>query len=167
MENVNFVKNIDNLGRIVIPMDIRRKLQINTGDVLSISCTDKDIKLTKYSSLDNNRKILEMLKYFIEIFNIKLILTNRDYVLFSNVLKINPKLDGNMHLKVKTGNSMKYIQDSIVFGNTKLDGFYNMVPIVTTEGVIGSLIVFGDQNSRAFDFCQLLTKLIMLELNIS
>lgn len=167
MENVNFVKNIDNLGRIVIPMDIRRKLQINTGDVLSISCTDKDIKLTKYSSLDNNRKILEMLKYFIEIFNIKLILTNRDYVLFSNVLKINPKLDGNMHLKVKTGNSMKYMQDSIVFGNTKLDGFYNMVPIVTTEGVIGSLIVFGDQNSRAFDFCQLLTKLIMLELNIS
>lgn len=167
MENVNFVKNIDNLGRIVIPMDIRRKLQINTGDVLSISCTDKDIKLTKYSSLDNNRKILEMLKYFIEIFNIKLILTNRDYVLYSNVLKINPKLDGNMHLKVKTGNSMKYMQDSIVFGNTKLDGFYNMVPIVTTEGVIGSLIVFGDQNSRAFDFCQLLTKLIMLELNIS
>jgi hypothetical protein len=59
------------------------------------------------------------------------------------------------------------MQDSIVFGNTKLDGFYNMVPIVTTEGVIGSLIVFGDQNSRAFDFCQLLTKLIMLELNIS
>ena len=167
MENVNFVKNIDNLGRIVIPMDIRRKLQINTGDVLSISCTDKDIKLTKYSSLDNNRKILEMLKYFIEIFNIKLILTNRDYVLFSNVLKINPKLDGNMHIKVKTGNSMKYMQDSIVFGNTKLDGFYNMVPIVTTEGVIGSLIVFGEQNSRAFDFCQLLTKLIMLELNIS
>ena len=38
MNNVNFIKNIDNLGRIVIPMDIRRKLQINTGDVLSITC---------------------------------------------------------------------------------------------------------------------------------
>ena len=160
MENVNFVKNIDNLGRIVIPMDIRRKLQINTGDVLSISCTDKDIKLTKYSSLDNNRKILEMLRYFIELFDIKLILTNREYVIYSNVLKINPKLDGNMHLKVKTGINMKYNKDSIVFGNTKLDGIYNMVPIVTTEGVIGSLIVFGDQNSRAFDFCQLFTSLV-------
>ena len=54
MKDINFIKNIDNLGRIVIPMDIRRKLQINTGDVLSITCNDKDIMLTKYSSLDNN-----------------------------------------------------------------------------------------------------------------
>ncbi|HAB67422.1 MAG TPA: AbrB family transcriptional regulator, partial [Firmicutes bacterium] len=38
MKDINFIKNIDNLGRIVIPMDIRRKLQINTGDVLSITC---------------------------------------------------------------------------------------------------------------------------------
>ncbi|MBQ8659312.1 MAG: AbrB/MazE/SpoVT family DNA-binding domain-containing protein [Bacilli bacterium] len=167
MENVNFIKNIDNLGRIVIPMDIRRKLQINTGDVLSISCTDKDIKLTKYSTLDNNHKVIEMLKYFIEVFNYKVILTNREYVLYSNVLNINPKLDGNMHLKVKTGTNMKYLEESIIFGNTKLDGIYNMVPIVTSEGVIGSLIVFGDQNTRAFDFCNFLAKLIMLELNIS
>ena len=41
--NVSFVKNIDNLGRIVIPMDIRRKLQISTGDVLSITCNEKNI----------------------------------------------------------------------------------------------------------------------------
>ena len=101
MKNVNFVKNIDNLGRIVIPMDIRRKLQINTGDVLSITCNDKDITLAKYSNLDNNYKIVEMIKSFIEIFNFKVILTNKECVIYSNLVGCLNKLDNNTKLLVK------------------------------------------------------------------
>jgi len=167
MKEINFIKNIDNLGRIVIPMDIRRKMQINTGDVLSISCNDKDILLTKYSSLDNNMKIIEILKYFIETFDIKLILANKECVLFSNLVSIGCKLGNDVRLLVKNGNSIKCQSNEYVFGENKVNGIYNMLPIVTNEGVIGSLIVFGDINEKAFEMCTLLAKIIMLELNIS
>lgn len=167
MKDINFVKNIDNLGRIVIPMDIRRKLQISTGDVLSITCNDKDILLTKYSSLDNNMKIIEILKCFVEVFNIKTILMNKDCVIYSNIVNIGSKLDNNMKTLVKNGNSMKAQNSEIVFGENKVNGIYNMLPIVTNEGIIGSLIVFGDGQEKGYEVCTLISKIIMLELNIS
>lgn len=167
MNNVNFVKNIDNLGRIVIPMDIRRKLQISTGDVLSITCNDKNIMLTKYSSLVNNQKIVEIVKSVVEVFNVKLILTNKECVLYSNIVNFGAKLDNNIKLLIKNGSSINSFNSSAYFGDKKVDGIYNMLPIITNEGIEGSIIVFGDQNDLSYDLCLMLSKLIMLELNIT
>ena len=167
MNNVNFIKNIDNLGRIVIPMDIRRKLQINTGDVLSITCNDKNIMLTKYSNLDNNSKVIEIVKYFVDVFNIKVIITNKDCVIYSNLVGLGAKLDNSTRLLVKNGNNIKNTKSSAYFGDKKIEGIYNMLPIVTSEGIEGSIIVFGDETDRSYEICVLLSKLIMLELNIT
>lgn len=167
MNNVNFIKNIDNLGRIVIPMDIRRKLQINTGDILSITCNDKNIMLTKYSSLVNNQKVVEIIKSVIDVFNVKLILTNKDCVLYSNIVNYGGKLDNNTRLLVKNGSNLKNTNSVGYFGDKKVDGLYNMLPIVTSEGIEGSIIVFGDETDRSYEICELLSKLIMLELNIT
>ncbi len=167
MKDINFVKNIDNLGRIVIPMDIRRKLQINTGDVLSITCNDKEVLLTKYSSLDNNMKVVEIIKYFIEIFNIKVILVNKECVIYSNLVAIGSRINNDMKELVKNGNTLNNQRLEFIFGENKVKGIYNMLPIVTNEGIIGSVIVFGDEEERAFSICSLIAKIIMLELNIS
>ena len=167
MKDINFIKNIDNLGRIVIPMDIRRKLQISTGDVLSITCNDKNIMLTKYSNLDNNGKIVEIIKCFVENFKIKSILMNKECVIYSNVVNIGTKLSNNMKMLVKNANSLKLQKSEFIFGESKVTGTYNMLPIVTNEGVEGSLIVFGDEAEKGFELCNILTKLIMLELNIA
>ena len=53
------------------------------------------------------------------------------------------------------------------FGDRKIEGIYNMLPIVTSEGIEGSIIVFGDEIDRSYEICMLLSKLIMLELNIT
>lgn len=167
MKDINFIKNIDNLGRIVIPMDIRRKLQINTGDVLSITCNDKDILLTKYSSLDNNYKVIEIIKYFMEIMNLKIILMNKEQVIFSNLIANGTKLDGNMQLMVKSGHTIKSEYQSVIFNEKKVEGIYNMLPIVTNEGIIGSLIVVDSDDNNNYVACELLNKIITLELNIA
>ena len=167
MNNVNFIKNIDNLGRIVIPMDIRRKLQINTGDVLSITCNDKNIMLTKYSNLDNNSRVVEIVKYFVDIFNIKVMLTNKECVLYSNLVNVGAKLDSNTKLLVKNGSNIKNTNSFGFFGDRKIEGIYNMLPIVTSEGIEGSIIVFRSEEDRAYEICMLLSKLISLELNIT
>lgn len=167
MKDINFVKNIDNLGRIVIPMDIRRKLQINTGDVLSITCSDKSIMLTKYSNLDNNSKVVDVIKCFIENFNIRVILTNKECVIYSNVVNVGSKLDNQAKLLVKNASNIKNQNLSYIFGENKVSGIYNMLPIITSEGIEGSIIVFGDENEKSYEICTLLSKLIMLELNIA
>ena len=160
MKDINFVKNIDNLGRIVIPMDIRRKLKINTGDILSITCNDKNILLTKYSNLDNNYKVIEIIKNFIEIFNVKIIFTNKN-------VDIGDTLDKEFLSLVNNAASLKAKNMSFVFGTNKVSGIYNVVPIVTNEGIEGSIVVFDDNQDNAYNIGVLISRLLQLELNIS
>ena len=42
-----YFREIDRLGRVVIPMDIRKSLSINAGDVLKISADDEKITLKR------------------------------------------------------------------------------------------------------------------------
>lgn len=167
MNNINFVKNIDNLGRIVIPMDVRRKLNINTGDVLSIIVENKNIVLSKYSSLDNNTKICEILKYYMELLNVKIILMNKECVIYSNVVSAGVKLNNLVKQLVLSGNNIRSEKKELIFGNNKVSGIYNMLPIITKDGIEGSIIVFGNDKDNQFIICELLSKIIMLELNIT
>lgn len=167
MNDINFIKNIDNLGRIVIPMDIRRKLNICTGDVLSISCSNNSVILNKYCSFDNNNRINLIIDYFIEYFHLNIILVNKEYVIRSNVINNLLKFEDKIKSYISMGNSIKYQKSNFRFGDKMVDGYYNIQPIITNEGIIGSLIVLGNENSRAYDFCSLIVKLIELELNIS
>ena len=43
---VNFERKVDELGRIVLPIEVRRKIQVETGDVLMIDLKDGQITLT-------------------------------------------------------------------------------------------------------------------------
>jgi len=48
MSDTGIVRRVDDLGRIVIPMELRRTLGINVKDPLSISVEDERIILEKY-----------------------------------------------------------------------------------------------------------------------
>ncbi len=48
MTDTGIVRRVDDLGRIVIPMELRRTLGIDVKDPLSISVEDERIILEKY-----------------------------------------------------------------------------------------------------------------------
>ena len=50
MKSTGIVRSIDNLGRIVIPMEIRRKFDIHTTDPMEIYTDGDSIVLKKYQS---------------------------------------------------------------------------------------------------------------------
>ncbi|HAB66382.1 MAG TPA: hypothetical protein DCE23_03345, partial [Firmicutes bacterium] len=110
---------------------------------------------------------IEIVKNFIEILGIKVILVNRECVLYSNLVNIGSKLNVDIKELVKKGSNIRSQSNEFIFGENKVNGIYNMLPIITNEGVIGSIIVFGDINEKGFELCTLLSKIIMLELNIS
>lgn len=48
MEHTGIVRRIDEIGRVVIPKEIRRTLQIREGDPLDISVKNATISIKKY-----------------------------------------------------------------------------------------------------------------------
>lgn len=48
MKSTGIVRRIDDLGRVVIPKELRRTLQVETGDSLEIFTHEKSIILRKY-----------------------------------------------------------------------------------------------------------------------
>ena len=52
MRNTGIVRNLDNLGRIVIPKEMRRVLDIAEKDPIEILIQDETIILRKYEPVD-------------------------------------------------------------------------------------------------------------------
>ncbi|MED2766039.1 AbrB/MazE/SpoVT family DNA-binding domain-containing protein [Bacillus thuringiensis] len=50
MKATGIVRKVDNLGRIVIPKETRKILQLDTGDILEIFVKEDAIILQKYTS---------------------------------------------------------------------------------------------------------------------
>ena len=50
MFNFKIIRKIDSLGRILIPMDIRRAFNINSGDDIEINITGDSILIKKSES---------------------------------------------------------------------------------------------------------------------
>ena len=53
MKTTGVVRRIDDLGRIVIPKEIRKNLHIKNGETLEIYLESENIVLKKYSPLGN------------------------------------------------------------------------------------------------------------------
>ena len=57
MKATGIVRRIDDLGRIVIPKEIRRSMGIREGDAMEISLENNRICLEKYSTSDEDLAI--------------------------------------------------------------------------------------------------------------
>ena len=62
-KTIGIVRRIDDLGRVVIPRELRKMLDIREGDPLNIQITDKEIIISKYQPT----KLLEAAKNVVEV----------------------------------------------------------------------------------------------------
>lgn len=53
MKTTGIVRHVDELGRIVIPKEMRRVLGISNGDPVEINLVENRIEITKYSRACN------------------------------------------------------------------------------------------------------------------
>ena len=90
---------------------------------------------------------------------------NKEVVIYSNIVNRGIELNRDVKDLVINGNNFREFNTEYLFGDLKLKGIYNMLPIVSNEGIVGSIIVLSDSNG--YDFCRLLNKIINLELSIS
>ena len=62
MSTTGIIRRIDELGRIVIPKEIRKNLRIKNGDNLEILVDGENITLKKYSQIENLENMILALK---------------------------------------------------------------------------------------------------------
>ena len=86
MKSTGVVRRIDDLGRIVIPKEIRKTFRIKEGENLEIFITDNEtISLKKYSTLNKFEELIKsLLKTFSQI-NKKVIVTDLNIILGKNI----------------------------------------------------------------------------------
>ncbi len=89
MKETGVIRRIDELGRIVIPKEIRKRLRVGPGDMLDIYTSDKQIILSKYSELS---EIDEHLLYLLKAFkndHLDLIVSSSSEVIASTISSVS------------------------------------------------------------------------------
>lgn len=85
------IRKIDELGRLVLPKDIRKQMDIHHGDLLELSCTLEALSIRKYSSIQEIGFLSEILLNSIyEHYHIEGLLLE-DYEIIQHPSKVSKK----------------------------------------------------------------------------
>lgn len=175
MKNTGVVRRIDNLGRLVIPKEIRKTLRINEGDYFEFFLVDSGIMLKKYSSLSEFNYVFDsFVSVVLSEYNCDALIVD-DYKIVSssknfknkffekNVSSFIEKLIKKRNVFVSKGKSMIDITD-----DEKLNGSYAVIPCLYNGDILGAIILFsfdGDLKESLIDICKLVSKFIAVYLN--
>ena len=160
MKSTGITRRIDDLGRIVIPKEIRKNLKIKENEVLEIFINNDEIILKKFSPFNDSEKVLsDYIKVINDMTGNDVIITDRDKVILSsNKLEerlLNKKLSGYVNDLIENrstflSNDMKGIE---VIDNEKIKQNYYFIPFIIDSDVVGSIIMFSskefDENSKS------------------
>lgn len=153
MKSTGVVRRIDDLGRIVIPKEIRRSLRIREGDSLEI-CSDgpEGITLRKYSQVETIESFIN--QYVDAIYQSskkEIIVTDTERIIAAagsfrrDIIgkKVDIRLDERMHrLTTQIFQSDEHLE---VTDNLIIRGNAILKPITIYGDVIGSIIIASDK----------------------
>lgn len=159
MKSTGIVRRIDDLGRIVIPKEIRKNLKIRDGDSLEIFTNESSIVLKKFSLMDDMISIANKLVVITNKFiNAKVLITNDDMVIAcSSDLKdrylnqnisnfLITKLEGRMDINQESKVDVQFIP------NVNENCSYFISPIIIDSDAIGLVILFSNDGISDTDY---------------
>lgn len=152
MKATGVVRRIDELGRIVIPKELRKNLRIKEGENIEIYMGDNEnIILKKFSSLKN---INDLSNYIVESINqitrLNTIIIDSDSVVaYSGSSKKEYQNKYISSFLQDILNNRKNIKndnmENVEFVKEKIENAYYIVNLIKQNGdVIGALIVFSE-----------------------
>jgi len=153
MKTTGIIRRIDDLGRVVIPKELRKTLRIKNGESLEIFVDNEDIILKKYSPMES---IEEAASRYVDSFNkvIKhsVIVTDKDRVIAASgnlgkrylgkqisefTERGIERRDSFVERQKKTFSFIEGIEDF---------GYYSFCSIISDGDTIGSVIIISLDN---------------------
>lgn len=150
------IKRIDELGRIVIPKDIRKRLSIKTNDTLEIGMDGEKIVLNKRIAIkEYNDYVKTLLTILTNYSEIKFLATNREDIIFNNtdIEGFEVKKYINMSLY-----EMDKVKDEICSG-------CDIRPVIIDSNVEGIIIVINSECNK--EIGKIINILVTSKLDIS
>lgn len=153
MKATGIFRRIDELGRIVIPKEIRKNLHIREGDSIEIFITEKEeIILRKYSSLKNIKDFAQ--RFTDSIYSLlknNILVTDKEYIIAASGECKKEYLENEISDELETfihrrGNILEKHEKTIAFLKEKpIECTYVIEPIYVEGEVIGLFIIFSHE----------------------
>lgn len=143
MKQTGVVRKIDELGRIVLPKEIRRNLGIRDGESLEIFVDENGVYLQKFSKiLDLKEMGKELCQDIFDCMHIEMMVLDRDKIVASSMESL-------------LGNKVPSVVDHFMedreeyssvhfesFFDVSLVGYFLMKPIIISTDCIGMLLFY-------------------------
>ena len=150
MKSTGIIRRIDDLGRIVIPKEIRKNIKIKNGDSLEIFLEDTSIVLKKYSPIESIENVIcDYVETFNQVTKHNIIVTDKEKII---------SISGSLKSKYKNGEISDFISSFIerrdnLFERKKRTveiikditecGYYSISTIINEGDAIGCVIILS------------------------
>ena len=149
MKSTGVIRRIDELGRIVIPKEIRRNLGIRDGENVEIFTESDSIILKKYNRLTSTNEIATSLCELIyNDFNYKIIITDREQIIAYNGFKENItslKLTKEYQTLIEEREITTKENYTFNLNNFTITGNFIFIPIISLNDSVGLVIMYNDK----------------------
>ena len=152
MKSTGIVRRIDDLGRIVIPKEIRKTLKIKENESLEVFINNEEIILKKFSNMNDMEKTFDnYVSVLKDITGNSVIITDREKIVAcpdnkkDELLKkeISEYLDDMLNIRNPIlSNDMRginLIEDLVINNN------YYIIPMLVNSDVVGLLIMLSNK----------------------
>ena len=135
------IKSVDKLGRITIPISIRKKLYITENTMLSFSVEENKIILNKVSKLTSNNNLELLVKTLNKLLNKDIMIYDLNKVIATNIKndhlivnkKINQEINKRNKILLPQYQLFKEKEDIYLITLIKNSYLYGAVIIKTSE----------------------------------
>lgn len=164
MKPTGVTRKIDDLGRIVIPKEIRKNLGIRDGESLEIFTEEDSIILKKHSEIKKYEELSARLCELIEsIFKVNIIITDRQKVIATSLDKslINQDIDKDLIYLIDNREEYNGIKEIFNYKN-----YVTIVPIIASIDSLGLIILLNNDDKDLRNIAKLMAKILSDKLNI-
>ena len=150
--STGIVRRIDELGRIVIPKEIRKNLRIKNGDNLEIVVDGENITLKKYSQIENAMDMAQVYaESFYQVLKYNVIVTDTDKIvaIAGNLKKkyINMGISESIARMIERRDTFveRKKKEIEISPGIKEFGYYTVSTIINNGDSIGSVIILSTE----------------------
>lgn len=168
LKKSGITRRIDELGRIVVPKEIRYNLGIRDGEPLEIYTEDNMVIIKKYSQVENIKELsMTICNIISDVCGVDVLISDREKIIATSS-KLNNILNTTLDKTLK-----KLIDDRESFISKNKDSFlginsyFTIIPIITSLDSSGLIIISSDDaNSENLKYAKIALKFILNKIDI-
>lgn len=146
MKTTGMVRRIDELGRIVIPKEMRKQLMMKEGESISFSLEEDKIILTKFSMLNKLSPVIQsLLEGLYRKYHNSFMICDLEHIMMTstNALSTYQRKTLSQDIKLLFQQNDNTIEKEIFF----LDGMkkISLFPLKQESKIIGAIMMISEQ----------------------